>query len=59
MSRFDDTDTPHLRELAEFAGMTVRDTDPDDCTYCTRAFSKGFHTCPECGTLQPVDWEGE
>ncbi len=37
-------DTPHLNELLGTRGTTP----PEECTYCERAFSKGFKRCPSC-----------
>lgn len=55
MSRYDETGYPHLNEVLESLGISTVKTDPNDCTYCERGFSKGFNVCPECGTTKPDD----
>jgi hypothetical protein len=45
----------HLNELLGKRG----ETPPEECTYCTRAHSKGFTRCPSCETLFKVNAEGD
>lgn len=57
MSKYDDTNVPHLNELTG-----AKHIKPENCDYCERGWSKGFHTCPSCGTEVPdgyFDDEGE
>jgi len=51
MSKYDNTNVPHINEL-----LKVRHISQDDCDYCDRGWSKGFHTCPSCGTECPPDY---
>jgi hypothetical protein len=56
-SKFSDTGIPTIQELTGTAPEPK--AEGERCDYCTRGWSKGFHTCPQCGLQIPDNYWDE
>jgi predicted amidophosphoribosyltransferase len=54
MSKFSNTGIPTVGELTGTAPDLK--SEGKRCSYCTRAWSKGFDACPQCGLKVPADY---